>query len=253
MTQQILSSQKNNIRAYIGSSLLLIYIIVSVPIFGVVVIACRVLPFSLRYKVANLWVASILWLTKLFCGLTYHVEGLENLPKNQAFIVLSKHQSAWETLALRLFLPEQTTVLKRSLTWIPIGGWALSTQKPIAIDRDNPRAALRTIVKQGIERLKEGLVVVIFPEGTRAAPGENKKFNVGGALLAEKSAFPVVPLAHNAGEFWPRYSFLKYPGTISVKIGSAIETKGKKAKEINSEAEAWIAHAMKELPYTHPS
>ena len=141
----------------------------------------------------------------------------------------------------------QTTVLKRSLTQIPIGGWALSILKPIAIDRDKPRQALNTIIKQGTERLKEGLVVVIFPEGTRAAPGENKKFNVGGAILAHHSGYTVIPLAHNAGEFWPRYSFLKYPGIISVKIGPAIQSTGKKAKEINSEAETWIAQAMQEI------
>ncbi|MFW5443084.1 MAG: lysophospholipid acyltransferase family protein [Methylococcaceae bacterium] len=192
-----------------------------------------------------------MWVTKVCCKLTYKIEGLENLPKDQGYIVLSKHQSAWETLALHLFLPQQTYVLKQSLTWIPIGGWALATLKPIAIDRNNQRAALNTLIKQGTERLKEGFVVIIFPEGTRSAPGENKKFNAGGAMLAHKSGYPVIPLAHNAGEFWPRYSFLKYPGTISVKIGPAIETTGKKAKEINSEASTWIAQAMNEISLSH--
>ncbi|MCK5191138.1 MAG: 1-acyl-sn-glycerol-3-phosphate acyltransferase [Methylococcales bacterium] len=247
MMQQNSLSQKNSLRTYIGSSVLFIFIILSVPTFGPMILSTFFFPLSVRYKVANLWVASVIWLTKILCGLTYQVEGLDNLPKDQGFIVLSKHQSAWETLALRLFLPMQTTVLKRSLTQIPIGGWALSILKPIVIDRDKPRQALNTIIKQGTERLKEGLVVVIFPEGTRAAPGENKKFNAGGALLAHHSGYPVIPLAHNAGEFWPRYSFLKYPGTIKVKIGPAIEAKGKKAKEINSEAEAWIAQAMKKI------
>jgi 1-acyl-sn-glycerol-3-phosphate acyltransferase len=188
-----------------------------------------------------------MWVAKITCGLSYEVEGLENLPKNQGFIVLGKHQSAWETLALRLFLPMQTEVLKKSLTMIPIGGWALATLKPIAINRDSQREALRQLVKQGTERLDDGFVVVIYPEGTRAAPGENKKFKAGGALLAEKSGYPVIPLAHNAGLFWPRYSFLKYPGTIKVKIGPIIESKNKKAKEINSEAEAWVVQAMKNL------
>ena len=247
MTQQNSSSQKNNLRAYIGSSILFIYILISVPLFGPMILICALFPYDVRYKAANLWIASVIWLTKAGCGLTYEVEGLENLPKDQVFIVLSKHQSAWETLALRLFLPKQTTVLKRSLTWIPIGGWALSTLKPIAIDREQPRAALRSLVDQGCKRLAEGFIVVVFPEGTRAAPGENLKFNAGGALLAHQSGHPVIPLAHNAGEFWPRYSFLKYPGTIKVKIGPAITSKGKKAKEINSEAETWIAQAMTEI------
>jgi len=250
MTQQNLSSQKNNLRTYIGSSILLIYIFISTPIFGAVLILCNLFSFSIRYKVGNAWVASILWVTRVCCGLTHHVEGLENLPKDQGFIVLSKHQSAWETIALRLILPMQTAVLKRSLTLIPIAGWALASLKPIAIDRDKPREALNSLVKQGCERLKEGLVIVVFPEGTRAAPGENLKFNVGGALLAQKSGYPVIPLAHNAGTFWPRYSFLKHPGTITVKIGPAIETKNKKAKEINQEAETWIAQAMNEISNT---
>ena len=250
MTQQNSSSQKNNLRAYLGSSLLFIYIILSLPVFGPPILVCALFPFSVRYKAATLWIASVIWLTKVCCGLTYKVEGLENLPKDQVYIVLSKHQSAWETLALRLFLPKQTTVLKRSLTWIPIGGWALATLKPIAIDREQPRTALREIVEQGTQRLKEGFIVVVFPEGTRAAPGENKKFNAGGALLAHKSGYPVIPLAHNAGEFWPRYSFLKYPGTIQVKIGPAIASKGKHTKEINSEAETWISQAMNEISTT---
>jgi 1-acyl-sn-glycerol-3-phosphate acyltransferase len=250
MMQQNSLSQKNNLRVYIGSSILFIYIVISVIIYSPLVILCLIFPFPFRYKVANFWACSIIYMAKICCNLDYQVEGRENLPKNQGFIVLSKHQSAWETIATRVFLPMQTTVLKKSLTQIPLGGWALATLKPIAIDRENQRVALRTLVAQGTARLKEGLVVIIFPEGTRAAPGENKKFNAGGALLAQNSGYPVIPIAHNAGEFWPRYSFLKYPGTIKVKIGPAIESIDKKAKEINSEAEAWIAQAMKEITTT---
>ena len=248
MTLQNTSSQNNTFRVYLGSSLLFIYILVSFPLIGSIIILCFAFPFSIRYKLSCLWTRSVSWMTKICCNLDYRIEGSENLPKkDQAYILLSKHQSAWETLATRQFLPKQTTVLKQSLTWIPLGGWALATLKPIAIDRTNAKEALKNLVKQGSARLKEGFVVIIFPEGTRSAPGENLKFNAGGALLAQKSGYPVIPLAHNAGEFWPRYSFLKYPGTITVKIGPAIDPKGKKAKEINSEAEAWIAQAMNEI------
>lgn len=240
-------THKNNLKTYIGSSIFLLYIFVSVPIFGPIILLCIIFPFVVRYKLSVLWGRSVLWVVKVCCGLSHEIEGLEHLPKDCAYIVLSKHQSAWETLATRLFLPKQTTVLKRSLTWMPIGGWVLATLKPIAIDRTRANTALRTIVEQGTMRLKEGFVVVIFPEGTRAAPGENKKFNVGGALLAQKSQYPIIPIAHNAGEFWPRYSFLKYPGVIKVKIGPAIETKGKKAQQINLEASTWIDQAMREI------
>lgn len=250
MTQQDSSSQRNSFRVYLGSSLLFAYIVVSTLIIGPIILLCVVLPFSVRYQLGNLWIKCILWVLKVTCGLTYEVQGLENLPEDQACIILSKHQSAWETIALRLFLPPQTALLKKSLLWIPIGGWALATLKPIAIDRENQREALKSLIEQGTARLKEGLFVVIFPEGTRAAPGENKKFNAGGAMLAQKSGYPVIPLAHNAGEYWPRYSFLKYPGTIQVRIGPVIATEGRKAKEINAEAEAWIAQAMSEINHS---
>lgn len=248
MTQQNLSPRNNTLGVYIGSSIFFIYALGSLVLFAPFLLLMMLFPFSIRYKVSLVWVDSVLWVAKVFCGLNYKVEGLENLPKDQAYIVLGKHQSAWETLALRLFLPKQTTVLKESLTWVPIGGWFLATLKPIVINRDSPKEALRTLVNQGTQRLKEGFIVIIFPEGTRAAPGENKKFKGGGAMLAHKSGYPVIPLAHNAGEFWPRYSFLKYPGTITVKIGPIIETTNKKPQEINLEAEAWISQTMKKIP-----
>jgi len=143
--------------------------------------------------------------------------------------------------------PTQAALLKRSLTWFPIWGWALSTLKPIAIDRKKQREALRTLLEKGKLYLNQGLWVVVFPEGTRTAAGEVKKFSAGGAILAQQSGFPVIPIAHNAGDYWPRYSFLKYPGTIKVKIGPVIESQGRKAADINAEAENWIALAIKEM------
>lgn len=186
-------------------------------------------------------------MTKFFCGLGYEVEGLEHIKDLDAAIVLSKHQSAWETLALRHILPPQTTLLKRSLLWMPLWGWALATLRPIAIDRENQRAALRKLLDEGTACLHDGLWVVTFPEGTRTAPMEEKKFGAGGAMLAQKSGYPVIPIALNAGEFWPRYSFLKYPGTIKVRIGPVIDSQGRKAADINGEAEAWIRQAMKDI------
>lgn len=250
MTQQNSSPHKNDFRAYFGSTVLFLYILVSVPIFAPVILLTIFLPFAVRYHLSLAWAISVLWIVKVFCGLRYEVEGLENLPKDQAYIVLSNHQSAWETLATRLFLPKQTAVLKRSLTWMPMGGWVLATLKPITIDREQKHAALRTIVEQGTARLKEGFVVIVFPQGTRTEPREDKDFNIGGALLAQKSKYPIVPLAHNAGEFWPRYSFFKYPGVIKVKIGPVIETKDKKAKQINLEAYNWITQAINEISFS---
>ena len=248
MTQQNLSSRQADFKIYLGSAIFFIYIVVSFAIIGtLILLAAPFVGFEMRYKMAKIWVACLMWGAKVLCGITHEIEGLENLPKDRPAIVLSKHQSAWETVSFRLFLPMHTTLLKRSLLWIPIGGWALATLKPIAIDRENQREALKMLLAKGEVALKQGLWVLIFPEGTRTAPGEDKKFSAGGAMLAHKTGYPVIPLAHNAGEVWPRYSFLKYPGVIKVKIGKPIETEGKKAKEINELAEAWVAQAMTEI------
>jgi len=247
MTQQPTSSRPADLRVYLGSTLFFIYIVFSTLFGGFVILLCSVLPFPIRYKVASSWIDCLLFMLKWCCGLTYQVEGLEHIPTDKAVVVLSKHQSAWETIALRQFISPQTAVLKKSLLKIPFGGWALATLKPIAIDRQNQKEALRMLIEQGVARLQEGLFVVVFPEGTRVTPGERKKFNAGGAMLAQKSGYPVLPLAHNAGEFWPRNSFLKYPGVIQVKIGPLIETAGKKSKEINAEVESWINQAMVDI------
>ncbi len=247
MTQPNLSYQGSKLRVYFGSTVLLCAMISSALIFGFLVLICSIFPFAVRYRVANLWVKFVLVIAKIFCGIRYEVEGLENIQDIQTAIVLSKHQSAWETIALRLILPRQTALLKRSLLWLPVWGWALAALKPIAIDRKQQRAALKTLLKQGKVCLDEGLWVVVFPEGTRTAPGEVKKFSAGGALLAEKTGFPVIPVAHNAGRCWSRNSFLKYPGVITVKIGPAIACQGKKAGDINAEATAWITEAMQDL------
>jgi 1-acyl-sn-glycerol-3-phosphate acyltransferase len=247
MTQQTILHQGNKISLYLRSALLFAGMVLSLLIFSPIVLLCIVFPFRLRYRISRLWAQSVLWLAKICCSLSYEIEGLENFENIDAAIILSKHQSAWETIAFRYFLPMHTVLLKRSLLWLPLWGWAMATLKPIAIDRKNQRAALRKLLDQGAANLKQGLWVLIFPEGTRTAPDEIKKFNAGGAMLAQQSGFPVIPIAHNAGIYWPRYSFLKYPGTIKVKIGPMLASKGRKAQDINAEAEVWIAQAMREM------
>lgn len=247
MTQQNTSQQNPRPKNYIGSTLLFFGIFFTATIIGVLLILGMLTTFSFRWKIGYVWCAIISWMTKVFCGLTYEVEGLEHIHPEHPAIILSNHQSAWETLALRSIFPPHSVVIKRELLYLPIWGWSLLTLKAIVINRKNQRASLRALLEQGTEYLNQGLWVLIFPEGTRAAAGEVLKFNMGGAMLAQKSGFPVIPVAHNAGDFWPRYSFLKYQGVIKVKIGPAIETQGKKAKEINEQAEAWITQAMSEM------
>lgn len=205
------------------------------------------LPFKLRFAIVTRWTVFNLWWLQATCGLKHKVTGLENIPQGPA-IIMCKHQSAWETLALQIIFPAQAWILKRELLWIPIYGWGLASMQPIAIDRGTAVRSFRQIVDQGRQRLARDIWVVIFPEGTRMAPGEKGEYLPGGGLLAEKSGCPIVPVAHNAGYFWPRNSIIKKPGTIDMVIGPVIPTQGRKAKEIMREVEAWIEDAVARLP-----
>ncbi len=247
MTQQNSSSVDNRPKNYIGSALLFFAIFFTATIEATILFALFWASFELRYKIGRQWCRLMLWSMEVCVGLKYEVEGLESVNPEQAAIIFSNHQSAWETLALRYILPTQSAVMKRELLYLPLWGWSLLLLKSIVIDKRNARGALKSLVKDGTKYLNEGLWVLIFPEGTRAGAREVLPFSVGGAMLAHKSGFPVVPVAHNAGDFWTRYSFFKYPGTIKVKIGAPIETKGRKAADINAEAEAWIRKAMSEM------
>lgn len=204
------------------------------------------LPFRTRYKVVSQWaIININWL-KMTCNLDYELTGTDNIPSGPA-IIMCKHQSAWETLILQKIFPPQCWILKRELLWIPVYGWGLATLKPIAIDRNSAIKSLREIVKQGNKRLAEGIWIVVFPEGTRVAPGQKKNYLPGGGMLAEKTGYPIVPIAHNAGYFWPRNSFLKKPGTIKMVIGPVIQPGKKSANEITNEVEDWIESTVRQL------
>lgn len=199
-----------------------------------------------RNRLLAAWARFMIWLSRPLLGIRYRVEGLEHLPAGPV-ILLAKHQSAWETIAFQVIFPPLCFVLKKELLRLPFFGWGLAMTSPIAIDRAAGREALREIEAQGRKRLEDGLWVTIFPEGTRMAPGERGKYNIGGAWLAAKTGVPVIPVAHNAGRVWPKNAFLKRSGEITVRVGPAIATAGRKAAEINAEAEAWIEGRMAEL------
>lgn len=224
---------------YLRSLLFSLGMIISLVLIVLTGMFTIVLPHRLRYAHYTKWARFTVWWLKVTCGVKYEVEGTENIPKGNG-IVFSKHQSTWETMGLQLVFPAQTWVLKRELLWVPVFGWGMAMLKPVAIDRGAGRKAVFQVIERGTARLKEGLWVIIFPEGTRTKPGTRKKHGIGGAVLAEKSGFPVVPVAHNAGEHWPKRGFLKKPGTIKVVVGPVIDTVGKTAQEIASEAEEWI-------------
>ncbi len=217
-----------------------------------VVFSCLVLlAFPLapipRYRLIAQWARFITWLSGWLLGIRYRVEGLEHLPERPA-VVLAKHQSAWETIAFQLIFPPLSFVLKRELLRIPFFGWGLALTSPIAIDRNAGRDALRQIEEQGRQRMAQGFWVLVFPEGTRVRPGERGRYQIGGAWLAARTGAPVVPVAHNAGELWPKNAFLKRPGTVTVRIGPTIHTEGRKPGEVLAEAEAWIEAEMQRLP-----
>ncbi len=197
------------------------------------------LPFRGRFALATFWSRVLLGSLKLICRLDYRVEGRENLPAAPS-IVLMKHSSSWETFAQASLLPPQAWVLKRELTWIPFVGWGIRLLRAIAIDRGAGGAAVRQMIEQGRDRLQSGMWIVVFPEGTRMAPGETRRYGVGGAAVASETGALVVPVAHNAGYFWPRRGLLKKPGTIRVVIGKPIVTQGRDAREINEEAQRFI-------------
>lgn len=205
-----------------------------------------VLPFRRRYRPIVAYMYFYNWLLKTLCGLSFEVHGRGNIPPGPA-VILVKHQSTWETFALPTFLPPYVYVLKRELMWLPIFGWVVALLRPIAIDRRTGRGAVEQVITQGRERLQSGMSVVLFPEGTRMHPGVRGRYRVGGAALAVAAGAPVVPVAHNAGTYWPRRSFLKRPGTIRVEIGPVIATQGKTAEQVLSETKSWIEATMKRL------
>jgi 1-acyl-sn-glycerol-3-phosphate acyltransferase len=221
------------------SALFALALAVITPPYALLALATFPLPRMARYRIISGWSRLVILLARRVLGIRWQVEGRENLPARPS-VILSKHQSAWETMAFQLIFPPQVLVLKRELLWIPFFGWGLALMSPIAIDRSRGVSALRTLARRGRERLAQGFWVVVFPEGTRVAPGQSRKYQLGGAWLAVEANAPVVPVAHNAGLLWPRNAFLKRPGKVTVRIGPPIDPANRDAAQINELARTWI-------------
>lgn len=224
---------------FVRSLLLAVFQAALTVVFGILSLGTIVLPPFGRYRFIALWARMVLWFADHVCGVHYRVVGAEHLPEEPC-IVLCKHQSAWETLALQLILPPQVWVLKQELLRVPFFGWGLAMLSPIAIDRSAGRQALKQMVTQGKQRLGMGFWIVMYPEGTRVPPGERGQYHIGGAWLATQTGAKVVPIAHNAGTLWPRNAFLKRPGTITVTIGRPIDPAGMKTEALRLQVEEWI-------------
>jgi 1-acyl-sn-glycerol-3-phosphate acyltransferase len=224
---------------------MLLVTLLTIP-FGVLVSLAMIFPMNVRYGIIAAWRVGFMGLCQGVLGIRYRVLGRENIPQQPA-IILSKHQSAWETVGLQEIFPPLVFVLKNVLLRIPFFGWGLAAMKMISIDRSAGKDALKQVVDQGRDRLNAGFWVVIFPEGTRVEPGKRRRYKPGGVHLAVQTGARLVPVAHDAGELWGKNAFLKYPGTITVSIGPAIDPAGHSEAELNAMAEAWIESEMHRL------
>jgi len=230
----------------IRSLLFQFYFYASVAIASSTVALCWPFGHRVCFAVARAWGKSMLFAGRWICGLRYVVEGQENIPREPS-VVLIKHSTVFETYAQLVFFPIQTWVLKRELKWIPIFGWGLAAMQPIAINRGAGHSAVIQVIEQGKARLAEGIWVTVFPEGTRVAPGKTKKYGVSGAALAREAGVKIVPVAHNAGDFWPRRGIIKKPGLIRFVIGPPIDASAQPPKETNLLVQDWIESKMREI------
>ncbi len=220
--------------------------IIITPPFALVSLLTFPLGAFMRYRIITVWTRLMVLASRHVCGIHFQLRGAENIP-SQPCVVLSKHQSAWETLAFQVIFPPQVYVIKRELLWIPFFGWGLAMLSPIAIDRKSGTRALRQMIVQGKNRLARGFWVIVYPEGTRIAPGARSNYQTGGAAIAVHAGVPVLPVAHNAGTCWPRAAFLKRPGVITVSIGKPLASNGTKADDLTRAAETWIESEMQRL------
>jgi 1-acyl-sn-glycerol-3-phosphate acyltransferase len=235
----------SKINIFIRSLIFFIYSMIAIPIYSVLVIISVAVPLRYRHMIIRSFMRLTMWVLRVVCHLDYKVEGLENIPKNRNGIILSKHQSTWETFFLPLLFPMPAIIVKRELFWVPLFGWGLAISDPIAIDRNNKTSAMQQIISKGKKCLEAGRWVLVFPEGTRIPYGTVGHYKAGGARLAVATGYPIIPIAHNAGRFWPRRQFLKYPGTITVVIGPLIETHGRTAEELITLTQEWIESSIK--------
>jgi 1-acyl-sn-glycerol-3-phosphate acyltransferase len=222
-------------------------------VFGIFVPLGGLFGFRGAAWVASTYATVMLEWVELALGITCEVSGWENVP-DFPVVMMAKHQSAWETLFMESRFPPQCWIVKRELLWLPFVGWSLMAIRCIAINRASGQSAREQIVEQGAQRLKEGMWVSIFPEGTRIAPGRAGRYGIGGSLLATRTGTPILPIAHNAGEYWGRNSFVKRPGVVKVVIGPLIRTEGRDVVSVNSQMQDWIEGQMRVIsPHRYAS
>ncbi|MBL4580422.1 MAG: 1-acyl-sn-glycerol-3-phosphate acyltransferase [Gammaproteobacteria bacterium] len=222
------------------------YFLVTVFLSLFFILLFPILPAKGRYIFASSWCGFVITWLQLCCGVRYVIHGLENIPKTPV-VILANHQSTWETILIYKLVFPVSPILKKELTQIPIWGWSLRLLKPIAIDRKKPREAVRSLLVQGVDRIKSGNSIIVFPEGSRSKSGTVKRFSRGGAKLAIAANTNIIPIAHNAGYCWPAHEFIKRPGIITVVIGEKMEPGKRDATELTASVEGWIRKKVDEL------
>ncbi|NND89429.1 MAG: 1-acyl-sn-glycerol-3-phosphate acyltransferase [Granulosicoccus sp.] len=231
---------------YVRSGVFWVWQIVMTLILGGPVIIFGLFSFRMGYALAILWNRLNIWGLRMICGVSWQVDGRENIP-DKPCVVMSKHQSTWETYFLPMIFYPSVYVAKKSLLYIPVFGWALYVLRFIMIDRAGGRSAIKQMCEQAADRLARGRWIIVFPEGTRRPVGAEPNYRVGGAMIARHVPADILPVALNAGEFWPRMGFLKWPGTITVSIGPVIHSQGKSSSELLAETQAWIEGRMAQI------
>jgi 1-acyl-sn-glycerol-3-phosphate acyltransferase len=235
----------------IRSLLFLLFQLVVTPLYAVVMVALFWIPRVPMFRIAASWCQVNLWGAKWICGIRHQVIGRENIPpsgvENPPHIVMSKHSSTWETLALTWFFPPIAFVAKKELLSIPFFGWGFALASPITIDRKAGTNAMQQIATQGRARFGQGFWIVVYPEGTRIRAGTRAKYKTGGARLAIELGVPIVPVAHNAGWIWPKGIFGKRPGVVTVSFGKPIAPDGKDPQTLTTEVETWIESEVARL------
>lgn len=241
------SKQYSTVNLFIRSLIFSIFSLSSIVIYSFVVVVSFLFPLKIRHKVIRGFLLVYIWVLKQVCLIDYKIEGLDNIPANRSGIIMSKHQSTWETFFLPLVFHEPAVILKKELLWIPFFGWGLAAADPIAIDRNNKGSAMQQIIAKGKKCLEKGRWVLVFPEGTRTATGTVGHYKLGGARLAVATGYPIIPVAHNAGQRWPRRRFIKQPGTVTVVIGPLIETQGLTPEQALELTKNWIEGTMRRI------
>lgn len=229
---------------FLRSLLFFILSAASIFIYSFVCLFSLLLPPHVRHALVRNFLKYYVNMLAVVCGIHYEVEGLENIPQKRFGVILSKHQSAWETFFLPIIFHDPAVIAKRELLWVPFYGWGVAAVDPILINRKDKATAMQQIIRKGKKCLEDGRWILVFPEGTRVPVGEVGKYHLGGARLAVAAEAPVIPVAHNAGSFWPRRGFIKRPGTIRVVIGPMIETKGRTPEAVMQSAKSWIESVM---------